>query len=176
MYSSIIKGDWTDHIQKLQLTLNKLKGGIIKYSTKKYFFGQTEMEYLGFWVTCDGVKPINRKIEAITNMVPPTSRKEVRNFIVLINYYHYMCPRRSHALAPFTKLISIKGNFKWTEVKKDAFDEIKRIVASNNLLTYPDFNETFKIHTDAILFQLGAVIIQKVKPIDFYSIKLNYSQ
>ena len=61
MYSSVIKGDWTDHIQKLQLTLNKLKGVILKYSTKKYFFGQTEMEYLGFWVTRDGVKPIHKK-------------------------------------------------------------------------------------------------------------------
>ena len=29
------------------------------------FFGQTKMEYLGFWVTCDGVKPVDRKIQAI---------------------------------------------------------------------------------------------------------------
>ena len=42
---------------------------------KKSLFGKTESEYLGFWVTCDGVKPINRKIEAITNMNPPTSQQ-----------------------------------------------------------------------------------------------------
>ena len=29
--------------------------------TKNYFFGQTEMEYLGFWVTSDGVKFIDLK-------------------------------------------------------------------------------------------------------------------
>ena len=34
--------------------------------------GKTKMEYLDFWVTRDGVKPINRKIESITNMEPPT--------------------------------------------------------------------------------------------------------
>ena len=39
-------------------------------------------------------------------------------------------------------------------------------------LTYPDFNETFKIHANASAFQLGAVIIQKGKHIAFYSIKL----
>ena len=33
------------------------------------------MEYLGFWVTCDGAKLINRKMEAITNMKPRTSLK-----------------------------------------------------------------------------------------------------
>ena len=45
-----------------------------------------------------------------------------------------------------------------------------------NLLTYPDFNEKFKIHTDASKFQLGVVVSQKGKPITFYSIKLTNSQ
>ena len=83
-----------------------------------------------------------------------------------------MCPRRSHTLTPLTKLTSIKINFKWTQVGQDGFDEIKRIVARNTLLTYPDFNETFKIHTDTSAFQLGAVISQKGKHIAFYGRKL----
>ena len=36
-----------------------------------------------------------------------------------------------------------------------------QIVARDTLLTYPDFIDTLKIHTDASLFQLGAVINQK---------------
>ena len=35
------------------------------------------MEYLCFRVTHDVVKPINTNIEAITNMNPPNSLKEV---------------------------------------------------------------------------------------------------
>ena len=49
------------------------------------------MEYLGFWETHNGVKPTNRKIVSITNMKPPTPRKEIRKFIVVINYYRDMC-------------------------------------------------------------------------------------
>ena len=49
-------------------------------------------------------------------------------------------------------------------------------MALDTLLTYPDFNETFKVHTDAIAFQLGVVISQKGKPIDFCSRKLTDSQ
>ena len=45
------------------------------------------MEYLGFWVTNDGVKLNNRKIESIDNVNPPTSRNEVQKFIGVINYY-----------------------------------------------------------------------------------------
>ena len=60
----------------------------------------------------------------------------------------------------------------WNKTEQDAFDEIERVVACGTLLTYPDFNETFKIHTDASAFQLGSVIIHKCKQIDFYSRKL----
>ena len=54
--------------------------------------------------------------------------------------------------------------------------KIKQIVACNNLLTYPDFNKTFKICADANAFQLGVVISQKGKPIAFYSRKLTCNQ
>ena len=44
------------------------------------------------------------------------------------------------------------------------------------LLTYPGFNENFKIYTDARNLKLGAVILQKGKPIAFYSRKCTESQ
>ena len=40
-------------------------------------------------------------------MKPPIYRKEVQKFIGIINYYHNMWSRRSHTLAPLTKLTSI---------------------------------------------------------------------
>ena len=69
-----------------------------------------------------------------------------------------MWPRRSHMLAPLTKLTSIKRNFKCTQAEKVAFDKIKQILARDTLLTYPDFNEAFKIHSDTSAFQLEADI------------------
>ena len=71
----LTKGDWTDHLHKLELTLNKLKGEGLKCNIEDSFFSKTEIEYLVLWVSRDGVKAINIKIEAITNMNPPTSRK-----------------------------------------------------------------------------------------------------
>ena len=46
---------------KLELTLNKLKESGLKYDIKIYFFGQTKMQYLGLWVTRNGVIPLNEK-------------------------------------------------------------------------------------------------------------------
>ena len=82
----------------------------------------------------------------------------------------------SHALAPLNKRTSKKVKFKWTKIKKYAFSEIKQMVAHCNLLTYPDFNEEFKIHTNASNLQIGEVIRQKVKLIALYSRKLTDDQ
>ena len=54
--------------------MNKLKEKGIKYNIEESLFRQTKMEYLGFWVTRDGVKPFNRKTEAITNMNTPNTQ------------------------------------------------------------------------------------------------------
>ena len=73
----LTKGGWIYHVQNLELKINKLKGEGLKCSIEKSFFRQARMEYLGFWVTHDGVKPINKKIEPIINMALLTSQKEV---------------------------------------------------------------------------------------------------
>ena len=52
-------------------------------------------------------------------------------------------------LATLTKITSNKVKLEWSKIKKDPFDEIKRVVARGVLLYYPDFNNKFKFHTDA---------------------------
>ena len=49
-------------------------------------------------------------------------------------------------------------------------------MARDTLSTYPYFNETFKIHTNAGAFQLGAVISQKGNLITFCSRKFTDCQ
>ena len=75
-------------------------------------------------------------------------------------------------VVPLTRLTYIKRKFEWTQVKQGDFEKNNWIVARNNLLSYPYYNETFKICTNVSAFQLGEVVSQKGKPIAFYSIKL----
>ena len=45
---------------------------------------------------------------------------------------------------PLTHITSSKVKFKWTKIEQDDFEEIKRTVARDSLLAYPDFNKEFK--------------------------------
>ena len=53
---------------------------------------------------------------------------------------------------------------------------MKRLVSRETLLSYPNFNKPFVIHTDPSISQYGGVISQDDKPIVFYSRKLNSAQ
>jgi hypothetical protein len=53
---------------------------------------------------------------------------------------------------------------------------MKKIMARETILVYPNFKVPFEIHTDASAYQLGACISQSGKPIAFYSRKLTPAQ
>jgi hypothetical protein len=79
-------------------------------------------------------------------------------------------------LAPLTALSSKTVKWQWTDVEQNAFDEMKKIISRETLLTYLNFHLPFEIHTDASHTQLGSVISQDKRPIAFYSRKLNPAQ
>ena len=172
----INKGDFADHLQALEKVLQRLAEAGLKVNADKSFFGRSETEYLGFWVSRNGIRPLASKVEAIKAISPPTKVREIRRFVGLINYYRDMWRHRAHILAPLTKLCSTKTKFKWSSVEQNAFEAIKKIVGRDVLLSYPDFTKEFVIHTDASKAQLGGVISQSGKPIAFYSRKLTPAQ
>jgi hypothetical protein len=170
------KGDWDDHLEKLDKVLQRLGEAGLQVNCEKSFFGKHETEYLGFWITRNGVRPVTKKVEALKQLKPPGNIKQLRRFMGLINYYRDMWVRRSHLLAPLSKLLSKNVKWKWTAIEQQAFENIKKVIGKEVLLAYPNFNKPFEIYTDASHLQLGSVISQDGKPIAFYSRKLTDAQ
>jgi hypothetical protein len=127
-------------------------------------------------ISREGIRPSQKKVDAILQIKPPTTRKQLRHFIGMVNYYRDMWPLRSHLLAPLSSIISAKVKWKWTTEHQEAFDKMKALIAKETLLTFPDFSQEFEIHTDASKLQLGACISQNGKPVGFYSRKLQPAQ
>jgi hypothetical protein len=75
-----------------------------------------------------------------------------------------------------TGLTSSNVKFEWYSSHQQALDKIKKVIGTEVLLCYPDFNKPVHLYTDASEHQLGAVIMQDKKPIAFYSKKLNTAQ
>jgi hypothetical protein len=73
-------------------------------------------------------------------------------------------------------MTSKNSKFNWTDEHQKAFENIKKIICREAMLTFPDFFKPFHIYIDASEKQLGAVITHNKEPISFYIIKLNSTQ
>jgi len=182
----LTSGTFEDHLDKLEVILQRLQDAGLKVNAEKSKFAMQEIEYLGFLINRSGIKPLDQKVQAILNLDRPKNLKELRRVLGIVQYYRDLWEKRSHILAPLSDLVGEntpkKGerrtakNFKWTEECEKAFVHMKRIVSREVLLAYPNFNKPFVIYTDASSRQLGAVITQDNRPIAFYSRKLNKAQ
>ena len=86
----LTKGSWTDHLDKLDAVLTRLSEAGLKVNARKCFFGTAKVEYLGYMITRNGIKPIAKKVDAIQQIAIPKTRKELRKFIGMVNYYRDM--------------------------------------------------------------------------------------
>jgi hypothetical protein len=94
----------------------------------------------------------------------------------MINYYKDHIPHCSDLLTPCTALTKKGALFKWTDDCQHSFDELKRLLAKQMVLAYPDFAIPFEIYMDASNKQIGSVIQQNGRPLAFYSHKLTDAQ
>ena len=147
----------------------RLKKAELKVNARKSCLGAHKFDYLGYHVTRDGVMLIPNKVKAIQSLTVPKTRKKLRQFIGMVNFYREIWQNRSELLAPSTALTSKNVKYDWKDEHQKCFDPIKLVIGSEVLLAYLDFNALFKIHTDDSKLQIGAFISQKGKPIALYS-------
>ena len=94
----------------------------------------------------------------------PRSNTDIISFIGAVNHYKSLWPRRAHVLAPLAQITG-KGKFQWDTRHQISFDEMNAIICADAINMYLDYNQPFRIYTDASDFQLGASIIQNGLPL-----------
>ena len=96
----------------------------------------------------------------------------------MVCYYRDMWPRRSHVVDPLTEAASGPNGktIFWNNSLESSFKELKLMVSTENLLSYPNWKLPFTVHTDASDKKLGAFISQNNKHIAFLSRKLSKPQ
>jgi hypothetical protein len=80
-------------------------------------------------------------VEAILKLTPSKTKRQLRHFLGIINYYIDMWQKRSHMLAPQTGSVIPLVNYKWGPEQQKTFDEIKQKVSQETLLAFPDFEK-----------------------------------
>ncbi len=114
----ITRGTLDKHLQKIETVLTRLRDARIKVNAAKSLFCAHEIEYLGYILTREGIKPQPKKVQEILALNLPNNVKELRHFLRMVQYYRDMWARRSEMLAPLTDLVGECGETKTTRINK----------------------------------------------------------
>ena len=73
-----------DYLSKLGKVLELLSQAGLKCNADKCSFGAKEVEYLGYLLTRDGIRPVPAKIKSILALSPPKNVQQVRGLVGII--------------------------------------------------------------------------------------------
>jgi hypothetical protein len=82
---------------------------------KKCVWFAKSVDYLGFTITREGIKPQTAKVQGILNMQQPRNQKDIRRFVGMVSFYRDLYPKRAATLAPLTGLCGKNKKFIWTD-------------------------------------------------------------
>ena len=158
----VASANHAEHHRDLERLFKRLQDSGLVINAKKCVFGQASIDFLGFRIDAQGIHPMEDRVSAIREQVPPTSIKELQRFLGMINYYRRFIPKAAHHLYPlFEALRSKSKKFEWTDTCQVAFEAIKSALSAATLLHHPRRGAHLAITTDASKVALGAILEQR---------------
>jgi hypothetical protein len=127
---------------------------------EKCFFAFEELEILGYVINSAGIQVSPKKLLQMDDWSTPKTGKDIQSKLGFINYFRDLIPMYSKLLEPLEQLRNEKV-IQWTDQYQKIFDKIKGILASNLILSFPDFSKPFYIATDASQSGIAGVLFQK---------------
>jgi len=170
-----------EHKEHLKQVIQRLTKVNLKLNPEKCHFFQKEIYLLGFHISPKGISMDRRKLVNVLEFPQPKTGKDIQSYCGLINYFRTLIPNVSAIMSPLDSLRNEKSiTHLWTSKHQTAFDNLKKALLSDLILSYPDMNARFSISCDASLSGIGAVLYQvidgKTKYISFVAKSLSKSE
>ncbi|CAF2400326.1 unnamed protein product [Rotaria sp. Silwood2] len=168
------------HVQHLNLVLNALQKANVKLNAKKCSLVRKQLDYLGFRITQEGIKPTTANVKKTIDFPTPTSAKAAYSFIQMAQFYRRFIKDFASIAAPLNVFKTKNAKFVWTPECQKAFDMLKQKLSQYPLLAFYDGKSKLKlkISTDASNMGIGGVLHQvtsngHLQPIQYLSRSLS---
>jgi hypothetical protein len=127
---------------------------------KKCVFCAPEIPVLGCYVSKSGVRADPEKISSICSRPTPKNQTELRQWLGLANYLHKFTKDYAGLIQPMSSLLKKDVTWEWRPEHQDAFDAVKKSLASAPVLMLPDTSRPFHVVCDASDFVIGCALMQ----------------
>lgn len=162
--------DWAHMMNSLEQVLMVLTKANLTLKPSKCVFGARELDYLGFRISKQVIKP-GRKVEAIAPFPPPRDAYELRRFLGLAGYFRRFIVKYAELADPLTRLTAKDVPYKWCTEQKTAFEELKqRLCADPVVQMYDPKSPVTELHTDASSHALSGILLQGPTSTDLHMV------
>jgi len=169
----IYSGSLEEHAEHLRKVFQRLKENKLYVKLEKCKFEVTEVDFLGYRITQEGLKMDDHKVKAILDWEPPKSVPALKSFLGLASYYCKFIKNFAKIAALLTNLLKKSAmTYDWEGACDEAFETLKGILVKALVLKLPNFDKDFEIHSDASDFAIGGVLVQERRSVAFESKKL----
>jgi len=101
------------------------------------------------------------KIKGVADWPHLRNPTDIRSFLGFTGFYRYFIPNYSHVARPLLDLTKKATPWIWTEAQMKAFETLKMLMCSKPVLTQPQYDKPFVVHTDASAYGVGAILLQE---------------
>ena len=154
-------------IERTEFVFERLRQAGLKMSGKKTFIGLTQVNYLGYICSKEGIKMDPKKIETVKSWPKPITVTQLRQFIGLCSHLRRHIKDFARIADPLTKQQGGQKDTQvlWGPAEEKSFSDLKAALCdTDQVLAYPDYSknaEPFIVETDACKVSEGAVLKQK---------------
>jgi hypothetical protein len=148
------------HLRHLRQVFEKMRENKLYVNLKKCVFCAPEIPVLGCYVSKDGVRADPEKISSICSWPTPKNQTELRQWLGLANYLHKYTKDYAGLIQPMSSLLKKDVTWEWRPEHQDAFDAVKKSLASAPVLMLPDTSRPFHVVCDASDFAIGCALMQ----------------
>jgi hypothetical protein len=125
-------------------------------------------------ISSNELKMDPEKVRATREWLSPKNIFEVRIFHGLASFYQKFIKNFSGTSAQMMDTIKKRHkSLKWTEEAERSFNILKKKITKQLILVLPDFEKTFQVRCDASGVEIGVVLSQDNRHVEYFREKLN---
>ena len=158
---SIYNATFNEHMNKLLAVFKLLRANGLTMSPKKCRLAYHDIKMLGFKIGPNGVEICSDKVKALLAMQYPKNQKSLRRFLGMANFFRTHIKNFSQRTSNLRRLLRKNEPWKFTEECKSECEDIKKTLASPDVLMAIRPNEDFFVDIDASGSGFGWIIYQR---------------
>ncbi|XP_058192071.1 uncharacterized protein LOC131309457 [Rhododendron vialii] len=149
------------HYEALQKFFERIRQYKLRLNPQKCTLGVTAGKMLGFLITQRGIEVDPSKIQAIVQISPPKTEKEVRSFLGKVQFISRFISKRTAIYEPLFKLLKKGTNFEWNQDCQQAFEAIKEYLQNPHVLSPPILGKPLILYLSVTDTSMGCMLAQE---------------